>query len=714
MKEDNVFISYSHKDQKEVEHIIELIKSRTDKEIWYDGRLIGGENYFSVIAEQIIKCSFFIFVVSNYSVNSDFCLRELEFAASERKNIIAIWLDNISISPRVKLVIQNTHYVNYYSSTENKFATDIEKSFSRASVNTRTKDSQDVVQEREWNDKKYFLSKEITLKIERLLEKERQGKYSFCFDVGNAVLLGLAYEMGVATDADIEKAKFYYRISEYGGSVDGEYLLGVLMLQDAFDSEKLNLHRISAAEKNSVYALIDLGDDYYEGKNGCEVDLSKAYELYKRAAIQGNPQAMYYMAYGHRNGEGVSVDYPIALMYALKSMEQGFPRAFRILAFMYENGDYFKQDYLKAVDYFERAIKKGDYLSLCYEGFVQGQLGNIEKKKELYTQAVKYADDNLTRSGLPYLRMAYLYEEGEGVNQDYIIASQFYLKGAERNNISSKKYAVSCIRNITNEEIRKDYLIKALALGCENAGYFLGESEEKTKDERLSDDAVEYYTKGAELGDMDCVLSLLWDYSFVLGKGKDRNDRLQAIRWFQFLFANADQEFMERLRKNDLLSTYYYAYAIELDYDPGTNMPDRKFVQLYFTKSLEQSFVHYKRILSFAVDGYLFPEKSASDLNIDVEHAQEILTMLIGQFKDYYAYAHEKNDKELLDEWKNVLELFRNGYKKLHLCYAKGISIEKDRKKAAKYNKMEKVFIIMIEIQNSGKLTESDISLINI
>lgn len=69
--ENSIFISYSHKDAETVNTIAQIIKKVTNMEVWYDSSLRGGENYFSVIANQIIKSTFFVFIVSDNSIMSD-------------------------------------------------------------------------------------------------------------------------------------------------------------------------------------------------------------------------------------------------------------------------------------------------------------------------------------------------------------------------------------------------------------------------------------------------------------------------------------------------------------------------------------------------------------------------------------------------------------------------------------------------------------------
>ena len=81
MMSEHIFISYSHKDAEKVGEIAKAIEKVSNRTVWFDSSLRGGENYFSVIANRIIECEYFVFIVSDHSTASDWCLRELEFAA---------------------------------------------------------------------------------------------------------------------------------------------------------------------------------------------------------------------------------------------------------------------------------------------------------------------------------------------------------------------------------------------------------------------------------------------------------------------------------------------------------------------------------------------------------------------------------------------------------------------------------------------------------
>ena len=688
---DGVFVSYSHKDVKVVEQIVSIIREKSGKEVWFDHKLRGGENYFSAIANQIIENKYFVFIVSENSVMSDWCLRELEFAASEKKQVIAIWLDNINISPRIKLVIQNTHYINWFSTPNQLFTESIEQAFSGEILNLRSSaadsDHDDVIPK----NKRYFLDSENIKRLQELLRAEEKEQYSVCFESENANLLGIAYELGILVDPNPKKASLYYRASKYAGNLDGAYLYAALKREEEPENADHLADMLEAAEKGSVIALTHVGNSYYYGENGLPVNQGKAYEYFEKAAKKNGIAAMYYTAFGYRKGEVLPKDLELAYMYALRAKECGFPRAYRLLAFLYEDGQYVEKDLQKAVDLYEEAIKKGDYLSLCYQGYVYGELGQVDKKVELYKKALEYTENGEIKSAVPYYRMAILYDDGIGVEQDPKAAIDLYFKAAEKNHKNAKKWALPCIKKIEGD--KTDLLQRAFELECEGAAYELGIIErDKRADakERLSDAAVKYFEAGAELGDMYCTNELLSDYAVVIGKGKTKEDRNAAIRWFRFLFANASDEFIETCRKHDILSTYYYAYAIELDYDNDVNVQDREFVLFNFKKSVEESPKFLYNIVNFAVKGYLFPSESGSGLNIDVPHAEEVLAFASEHLQEYYEYLKEKKPDTCEEEYGKTIALMHKGYGFIADCYASGKHVPaKDKEKAKKYSEMK-------------------------
>lgn len=113
--EQGAFISYSHADTEAVRELVDIISRELNFPVWYDNNLHGGDHYFSIIAERILRYEYFIFVVSPNSVSSEFCTMELEFAKSEKRKILAVWLEDFMPPPRIRMVISHTHYIRIFA-----------------------------------------------------------------------------------------------------------------------------------------------------------------------------------------------------------------------------------------------------------------------------------------------------------------------------------------------------------------------------------------------------------------------------------------------------------------------------------------------------------------------------------------------------------------------------------------------------------------------
>lgn len=683
---DGIFVSYSHQDSANVEQIITTLRDTSGMDVWFDQNLHGGENYFSVIANQIVENKYFVFIVSRHSIESDWCLRELEFAASERRQIIAIWLEDVPISPRIKLVIQNTHYINWYSAPTALFGQAVAMAFNGQATMLGAPVERDEVLPK---NKKYFLTKTESKQLQTLLREEAEGKYAVCFQPENANLLGIAYELGLSVEPDTRKALLYYRASQYAGNPEGAFLYAALQFQNHPDQRDYLVDILQAAENGSVRALVFIGDCYYYGDQGTPMDKEQAFTYYEKAAKLGNAAAMYFIAYGYNKGEGVPQDRELAYMYALMSAEQGFPRAYRLLAYMYEGGNYLDQDYAQAMAMYDKAIHAGDLLSLCYQGFLYGKMDQPDKKLELYQQALAYAEAGEITSATPYYRMAVMYDEGKIIPKDYEQAVELYLKGAQKGHALSQKWAVPCINHFSGDQ-RVAYLKRAFESGCQGAAYALGEIETWKQDDdkaQLSIEAEAYFTSGAEAGDMQCVKALLLNYSWFIGKGKTNQDRLEAIKWFRFFFANADEQTLNNMRTLNSLTTYYYAYAIELDYDVGHHGVDREFVLYQLRKAFEESPLYVGTLIRFTTQGFLFPQESRSGLDVDIPHAEDLLA-LAQEYLDAYQQLLKKDSATFEQKWKDAIEPLQKGYRFIAQCYKTGTHVAKDKAKAEHYQQL--------------------------
>lgn len=91
-----IFISYSRSDNEIVEALAQSLKHERHQ-VFYDVSILGGENWWDVILDEIFRSDVFIFVMSNNSRYSPACLAELEWAKSVKQYILPVVIDDVDI-----------------------------------------------------------------------------------------------------------------------------------------------------------------------------------------------------------------------------------------------------------------------------------------------------------------------------------------------------------------------------------------------------------------------------------------------------------------------------------------------------------------------------------------------------------------------------------------------------------------------------------------
>jgi len=99
-----VFVCYSHKDSESVYSDIHAL-NELGINMWYDEGISGGSSWRSVIAASILGAKQFIFFISETSLKSAHCLREVDYALNHDKEIIPVYLEDCSLPPELDLVL---------------------------------------------------------------------------------------------------------------------------------------------------------------------------------------------------------------------------------------------------------------------------------------------------------------------------------------------------------------------------------------------------------------------------------------------------------------------------------------------------------------------------------------------------------------------------------------------------------------------------------
>ncbi|MBQ8029445.1 MAG: toll/interleukin-1 receptor domain-containing protein [Clostridia bacterium] len=684
-----VFISYAHKDMEAVSKIADVLENKIDCDLWFDKKLHGGEEYFSIIADRILDCEHFIFVVSPNSVVSDWCIKELEFAMSEKKKIIAVWLEDFSPPPRVRLVISNTHYLKNYELNENDFAKNMAEALHSSYYELFKGEAENKLSEMQSESEKYFISPDDKKRINLLLKAEENQDFLTCFEGENAVVLGLAYEMGVGVERNIVKADFYYHIAAYKGNLDGEYLMLSLGLSEGTVEKVSTINRMNElAEAGSMKALVYWGDEVYLGNWGMEANKTKAYKWFRIAADKGDPVAKYFLGYGYRKGETERKDYVIAWMYFSEAAQQNFPRAYRQIAFMYEKGELVEQDKDKAREYFKKAIDCGDLFTENFVGNMEYDEKNFETAYSCYLKAAKYVRENNLPKASPFYNLGWCYEHGHGVESNTEKAIELYLEGAaKRGGTNCKKRVVFLINELEDEAKKVEKLKEASTLDCRYAEYYLAKHYEKCADVKgeQNQTSLEWLEKGADKGCIYCIEELMSYYSWVFG-AKKFESREKSINNFSLFFSLLDRsensKILETFKEGSTLYQYYYVYGVELDIDVEGQKPDKAMALYYYKKCLESEYA-YKYFLKVVNNGSKFAQREASVIYYsDVVHSEEILDLCFDCFDSAFAKSSDeertKAAKALIEGYNLIIDFYHT-QKNLHSQRAEKINKCKSR-----------------------------------
>ena len=103
-----VFVCYAHEDSEIVyPEIVWLREQGTN--LWYDEGISAGENWRGAIGDSLLGSSHVLFYISERSLKSDHCNREINLALDEGKAIVPVYLDDIELTTDLKVGLNRVH-----------------------------------------------------------------------------------------------------------------------------------------------------------------------------------------------------------------------------------------------------------------------------------------------------------------------------------------------------------------------------------------------------------------------------------------------------------------------------------------------------------------------------------------------------------------------------------------------------------------------------
>ncbi len=241
-------------------------------------------------------------------------------------------------------------------------------------------------------------------------------------------------------------------------------------------------------QKETAVANNNLAVMYYEGK-GVAQNLSKAYELFSKAAATGLANAQYNLGKMYHTGKGV-------------------PRNLN-----------------QAKSWYKKAAAQGDSQSIYTLGLMAYDKQNFIEAKRLFQQAAAKGNPNAKT------HIGKMYFAGKGFGQSYQQAAKWFLKASNENNHAEAQYLLGFMlyKNRKNFKEAKKWFTKAAKQNYAPAEAGLGQLYYKGQGVRRNlGEAVKWTTKAAEQGFPDAQNNL--GMMYFKGEGV-RKDLVMAYKW---------------------------------------------------------------------------------------------------------------------------------------------------------------------------------------
>ena len=184
---------------------------------------------------------------------------------------------------------------------------------------------------------------------------------------------------------------------------------------------------LKSAELGDAYAQLWIGNIYNRGL-GVEIDPSKAFKWFQKAADQSNVDALNNLALMYDQGSSVPRDYDKAIALYKMAIALGNATAACNLGMLYEFAPEGIQSDSMAIQYYEQAISLGTSNGVVYGNLAiiydlgRGTAVNHSKAFQYYTGAISRGHKNSTI----YNNLGVLYAEGKGVEKNYSKAEECY------------------------------------------------------------------------------------------------------------------------------------------------------------------------------------------------------------------------------------------------------------------------------------------------
>lgn len=317
-KEPYIFISYAHADWQQVEPIIAELQERGFR-VWYDEGLPPGENWLEHLAERVTYCGAFMPFLSENFLSSAYCKRELTHAISEDKEPFAVFLkEKLDMTPGMKLLLCSVQGVyRERHSTLSSFMDEL----CRSHYLTDCRDGEYVPENDRW--------------APPVPQSEMEAYYLQGKQYYDRLRKRRVHTTAISIDEeDAEEAiKWLTKAAELGHA-EAQGMLAWVCGEKGQDGTA-RFWAEKAADKGLAHGQYVLGDCCMYGSGGMTKNEAAGVAWYRKAALQGDCEAQYYLGRAYEDGMGVAVDRTEARKWYGRAADQGKQLAANALMRMY-------------------------------------------------------------------------------------------------------------------------------------------------------------------------------------------------------------------------------------------------------------------------------------------------------------------------------------------------------------------------------------------
>lgn len=199
--------------------------------------------------------------------------------------------------------------------------------------------------------------------------------------------LGLSYYKGEGIEKDYSKAMHWFAKAAEQGDADAQLHVGRCLQETNASNEEIVAAYRKAAEMGQQETQCFLGDWYYHGEMGLNVDMNAANRWWQKAAEQGESYAQYKVGLAYDFAKGMEEDKKEAVKWYKRAASKEYVPAIYRLGCCYYFGNGVRKNQKEALKYFRRAAKYDYANAVCMIGDFY-YLGHVVDEDE--EEAMKY------------------------------------------------------------------------------------------------------------------------------------------------------------------------------------------------------------------------------------------------------------------------------------------------------------------------------------